>query len=551
MTAFYGMDTEQVRSHADRLRHVSGDVQGLRERLDAVIRSTAWEGPDAEDFRGRWDDLAATHLSTLCDDLTTLGDRALGEADEQDVVSDRDGPESGPAETPGSIPDAVAADMVHGYLEDDSSWLPDWLEGPAEGALSDVARLASDAIGWGVDGGIDLLETGLGGLGVNTDGIAQFQRDANHAGGILEDWATGERVPTYAELVSAGLVTTGSAGVGVYEAVTGNDTAFLDDRPGGIVEGVETSTEPVASPQDLGDLVIGNDALRMSHDGGALESGQIGIQEVRSADGGDPSYIVQVPPTEGAGLGEVPEAYGGQGNSRDWGSNLRLVAGQHPAAMDDVRAAMEEAGVPDGSNVMFVGHSQGGIVASHLAADPPFNSSSGESGTYNVTHSFSVGSPVQTVVPAQGSTEVVNVAHGPVGLDPHGVGEVPVAVGGPIGQPVEVPVPTDVQYTGDPIAQSDLQGAQVGDGSLQAPNVHEVVLEGCPGRVSDGTEPLFGNHDSYDPNDPAYGYYGSVQAATGADPVLSGLQEDISGSYIGDGTYVAESHVVTVGRGEH
>src|SRR5699024_10123338 len=114
---------------------------------------------------------------------------------------------------------------------------------------------------------------------------------------------------------------------------------------------------------------------------------------------------------EGASVMDVPGAYGAQGNSRDWGSNLRLVSGQHPAAMDDVRAAVEAAGVPPGADVMIVGHSQGGIVANQLSADPTFNSASGQPGTYDVTHILSVGSPVQTVVPAQLSTQSVNVNH--------------------------------------------------------------------------------------------------------------------------------------------
>src|SRR5699024_5305030 len=177
-------------------------------------------------------------------------------------------------------------------------------------------------------------------------------------------------------------------------------------------------------------------------------------QEVRSTQGGEPSYIVQVPPTE-ADVSDVPGAYGGQGNSRDWASNLRLVAGQHPAAMDDVRAAMEEAGVPPGADVMIVGHSQGGIIANHLSADPTFNSSGGEPGTYNITHTFSVGSPVQTVVPAQGTTESVNVNH-----------EASLGRGG---------------FGGDLIPTTDLGGLQVDGGTLSAPNRHEVTLDPYPG----------------------------------------------------------------------
>ncbi|MDN5901392.1 MAG: hypothetical protein L0H74_15185, partial [Brachybacterium sp.] len=366
---------------------------------------------------------------------------------------------------------------------------------------------------------------GLGLFGVNTDGIAQFQRDADHFGGILEDWATGERVPLIAELGAAGLLTLGSGGVGIYEAVTGQDTALFDDRPGGVVESVRTDTDPARSPQTLQDLIVENNALRMDNPGGPLENGQIGIQEIRPSSGGDPVYIVQVPPTEGAGLMDVPDAYGGQGNSRDWGSNLRLVAGQHPAAMDDVREAMNAAGVPPGADVMIVGHSQGGIVGNHLSADPSFNNSSGEAGTYNVTHTVSVGSPVQTVLPAQGSTQAVNVSH-EGGVGPDGI-------------------------SGDLIPTLDLGGAQVDGGTLEAPTRHEVTLPGYPVPSSDPVAILESNHDSVGlDQEPEGGYSGSIGRATDTDPTLSALQDDLTGVYLGDGTYVTESHVVSVGRGE-
>lgn len=540
MSGFHGMAPDAVRSYARRLHIASGDLEDRRGRLDVAVRSVSWAGSDAEDFRGRWNEVATASLTALCDQLDRLGDQALAEADEQDATSAPDGggsaPDGGGSGTDGggsgtargraTIPPAPAADIAHGYRQDDAPWMPDWLEAPWEEGLSGVAGVTSEAIGWGVDTGIDLVESGLGTLGARTDGIAQFQRDADHFGEILEDWATGERVPTYAELGAAALVTTGSAGVGVYEAVTGEDTPFLDDRAGGIVTDVATDDGPARSPQDLQDLVADNDALRMDDPGqGPLEAGQIGIQEVRGDAGGQPSYIVQVPPTEGAAATDVPEAYGEQGNSRDWGSNLRLVAGQHPAAMDDVQAAMAAADVPSGADVLIVGHSQGGIVANQLAADPSFNSSSGEPGTYNITHTFSVGSPVQTVVPAQGTTRSVNVHH-EAGIGAEG-------------------------FRGDLIPATDLGGAQPGGTHLGAPNRDEVTLDPYPVTGIDPVPVLVANHDSLGPgHDPAGGYSGSIARSTAGDPTLSALQDDLAGVYLGDGTYVARSQVVTVGRGE-
>ena len=519
MSAFWGMDPEQMRSHAQRLRTASGEVETLSARLGTTVEATTWTGSDADAFRERWAVLASSRLTALCEELLALSEASAQEADQQDAVSTQSDP-VGP--TGGSSSPAEPSPTSRGYRHENDPLIPGRLGSPAESLLSGVAQRVSDGIGWGVDAGIDLLEGGLGLFGVNTDGIAQLHRDADHFGGILEDWATGDRVPTVAEVGAAGLLTLGSAGVGIQEAITGEDTAFLDDRPGGIVESVRM--EATSAPQDLQDLITRNDALRLP-DGGAQDSGQIGIQEIRRADGGAPGYIVQIPPTEGASITDVPEAWGGQGSSRDWASNLRLVAGQQPAAMDDVRAAMQAAGIPAGSDVMIVGHSQGGIVANHLAADPAFNSPTGEAGSYNITHTFTVGSPVQTVVPAQGSTQSVNVHHQ---MDASAQG-----------------------FSGDLITGSDLGGLQLDGGILGAPNRHEVSLPGYPVPSPNPVEILEHNHDSTGRDGELdLGYSGSVDRATGTDPTLSALQRELSGTYLGEGTHVAESQVVTVGRGE-
>ncbi|MGO1284372.1 MAG: WXG100 family type VII secretion target [Brachybacterium sp.] len=523
MNSFWGVDTAQLRGHAERLRTASDEVEDLTARLGAMVQGTPWTGSDAEAFRARWTELAASQLEEVCGELLALGGDVLDEADQQDVASRADGASADPDVS--AIQPAEASETSVGYLQEDHPWIPNWLENPIEDAASGLAGMVSDGIGRSFTTGMGVLEGGLDRLGVNMDGFAQFQRDAGHFGEILEDWATGERVPTIAEVSAAGLLALGSAGVGFHEAATGHDSPFLDDRPGGIVESVSTDSTPAQSPRTLQDLVMQNDALRIDNPGGPLENGQIGVQEVRSVDGADPAFIIQVPPTEGASPTDVPGAYGEQGSSRDWGSNIRMVAGQHPAAMDDVRAAMDAAGVPPGAEVMIVGHSQGGIVANHLSADPTFNSASGEPGTYNVTHTFSVGSPVQTVIPSQLSTQSVNVNH-----------ENTIGPGG---------------SSGDLIAALDLNGVQIDGGILEAPNRHEVSLPGYPVPSLHPVTVLESNHDSTSPDGGADGgYSGSVGRATATDPTLAALQEDLTGVYLGDGTYVAQTQVVTVGRGE-
>lgn len=208
--------------------------------------------------------------------------------------------------------------------------------------------------------------------------------------------------------------------------------------------------------------------------------------------------------------------------------------------MADVRAAMVAAGVPDGADVMIVGHSQGGLTAAQLAADPGFNSTGGEPGTYRVTHLFSVGSPVETVAPATDVTRVVSVAHDPVLVPVPG----PAAVLLPM--PQEVPV-----HIADPVPRLDLDGRRVDGTRVSSDQLQEVWLP-APEQTYDEAGQLRNAHDSVLETsrgvDPTGGYTGSVRAAAGAHPVLVDLQRDLEGRYVGDGAVLLEDVVVDVGR---
>lgn len=552
MTGFWGMDTTRARDHGDRLDGASDDLTGLRARLESAVSTVQWMGPDAEQLRGRWSDLSSSSLRTLCEELSALGRELAEEAAQQESVSAAGDGHHGTAPADGS--DAPGEDGGRsdgggsgggdsggsGYLDRNNPWIPDWLEHPAEGAASDVAGLVSDGIGWGFETGMDGLTWAADGLGVETDGLEQSRGDVGHLGGLLEDWATGERVPTIAELGASALLAGGSSAITPVELFT--DTGFLDPRTEVSVHDVHEVRDP-STPQDLADLIVANDEARIEmfdrSDPEAYdheESGQIRIQTVQAANGSQ-GYIVHAPPTGGEAITN-PDAWGAQGNSAGWGSNLRSMAGQDSAAMADIEAAMEAAGVPPGADVMFVGHSQGGLTAAQLAADPSFNNTSGDSGTYNITHSLSVGSPVETVVPAQSSTQTVNVAHNPVWEQTPQVPGLPSPGYGPV-------------HIADPVPRLDLDGYRLDGSRVSAPNVQEAWLD-APSQTY-GEEPQIQNaHNSVlrtsQGVDPTGGYYGSVRQSTESDPVLSSLQHDLEGQYVGEGATVVADQVVEVGR---
>lgn len=87
--------------------------------------------------------------------------------------------------------------------------------------------------------------------------------------------------------------------------------------------------------------------------------GQVGVQRLDHADGSR-TWVVAVPGTQ-AGLGANPF---------DARSDLELVAGVEDDVTALVVRAMDAAGVAPGEPVLLAGHSEGGIAATRLAADP-------------------------------------------------------------------------------------------------------------------------------------------------------------------------------------
>ncbi len=84
----------------------------------------------------------------------------------------------------------------------------------------------------------------------------------------------------------------------------------------------------------------------------------------------------------------------------DMASNLELYRGERSVSYDATMAALEAAGAAPGDTVFLAGHSQGAMVASHVAA----------SGVYTVPALVTLGDPVQVAVGAD--TLNVDIRHG-------------------------------------------------------------------------------------------------------------------------------------------
>jgi pimeloyl-ACP methyl ester carboxylesterase len=91
-------------------------------------------------------------------------------------------------------------------------------------------------------------------------------------------------------------------------------------------------------------------------------------------------------------------------NPFDLTGDVRVMAGERTAAMSGVAAAMRETGVRRGEPVLLVGHSQGGLIAAALAADPAVRQE------FSISHVLTSGAPVASV-PVPEDVQVLSIEH--------------------------------------------------------------------------------------------------------------------------------------------
>ncbi|MGP9601310.1 hypothetical protein ACT3SQ_01350 [Brachybacterium sp. AOP42-C2-15] len=489
---FYGMIPEEVRAQADRCATGAEQISSLQQRLDGIVRGTSWAGPDRDDFVSTWTSDAAPGLARLETLLTEHAAELRGEAEEQDRVSGEE-----------------AGDHLASLFDDAGEWL--W-------------ERAEDVGGWFRDRAEEVEDW----FQDRVEDVEDWFRDRFHD--TFGDAADPDR--PWAEIFAEDVV----------EMLVEDEKL---DHPSEVeVLGSREITGSEA-PENLEDLVLDNDESRRTIPGteppreyDPMDEAQIRIQTVTGADGVE-RYIVHVPPTQGAPMiknhkvlghdTKIPDVdatldgWNEQGQPFGWDNNLYAMAGMENAGANAVKEAMREAGIPEGSEIAFVGHSQGGLVAAQLADDPSFNG-----GSYQVTDIFSVGSPVQTYTPADPRTDVLNVQH------------------------VE-----EAGNKGDFVPTLDLEGGSHShpDGN-PAPNVRDVAF-GTPG-PSDGFTPDSDEHQAHDSvlwnkgdtaYDPDSAYYGTVRN-NGDDPALAAKDERMRGKYFGEGTSMGEDVVVDVRRSQ-
>ena len=123
--------------------------------------------------------------------------------------------------------------------------------------------------------------------------------------------------------------------------------------------------------------------------GGDADNGEIAIEEhVTVGDDGvtTRSWTVDIRGTQSFAIGQT--------GPQDMTTNLQGVAGMSSDQLVAIKEAMNAAGIAPGEAVEFAGHSQGGIMAAQMAADPSVRA------RYNVVSVVTAGSPTATIAPS-------------------------------------------------------------------------------------------------------------------------------------------------------
>lgn len=170
----------------------------------------------------------------------------------------------------------------------------------------------------------------------------------------------------------------------------GNDTGYDVAQLGGI----DPTFNQSHAPRSLEDLMLSLNDTNLIDQKDPDAHGAIQIQKI--TENGQERYVVYIPGTDD--MSPIPQD--GE-HARDMETNYQLIGGMDSAYGRGIQQAMLDAGL-EGKDVMLVGHSQGGMVSTSLAADPDFTKH------FNVQHVVTAGSPTAQVPDLPSSTSAIH-----------------------------------------------------------------------------------------------------------------------------------------------
>lgn len=214
-----------------------------------------------------------------------------------------------------------------------------------------------------------------------------------NSGGGLVDGLTGGLLTGTGLLAGGGPIERASTNdaARLMALLLGNDTDFAVER----IDGVDASPVQRRAPGSLEDLVLSLRDTDLLDRSDPDRHGAIQVQRILD-DRGERA-IVYLPGTD-----DMNAVSRDDGPVRDMETNYQLIGGLDSAYGRGVQQAMLDAGL-EGHDVMLVGHSQGGMVATALAADPDFTRH------FDVQHVVTAGSPTAQVPDLPADTSAIHL----------------------------------------------------------------------------------------------------------------------------------------------
>jgi hypothetical protein len=205
-------------------------------------------------------------------------------------------------------------------------------------------------------------------------------------GAAIADPVTGAR------LLSVGLGSGLAAGPAIGLSPSGR---YRDGH--GVTVIPSTRWRAAAAPTGVADLAVPIATLEQGGPitGSPLAGPQIRVQRLDRP--GGTAWVVDLAGTRDWSLQPGPDPF-------DLSSDLHLLGGRPSDATAAVLAAMAAAGIRPGQPVLIAGHSQGGMVAAAIAADPAVRR------RFTVTHLLTLGSPISRV-PVPAGIQVLSIEH--------------------------------------------------------------------------------------------------------------------------------------------
>ncbi len=83
----WGANVEELRGLGQTLQQKADEIRTTMQNLNSQIQGVAWEGPDAQQFKGNDWPAAQTQLNNVAQTLTDAGQKAQQNAQQQEQAS--------------------------------------------------------------------------------------------------------------------------------------------------------------------------------------------------------------------------------------------------------------------------------------------------------------------------------------------------------------------------------------------------------------------------------------------------------------------------------